>query len=187
MNHGIVRVTLAAACLAALAGCSSTSGEGGGGTLSNFLLYGGATVPPSRSDAFFEAPCPSVDVFEGGSAMRVGSAQISIGELARECAVNDQDKSVSVKVGVEGRVLLGPGGAGGRFTAPVRINIKVGDRILATRTRTVSVAIPPGEAQAFFNVVEEGFVVPNQFARDYEIEVGLAGGRGAAPARSKTR
>jgi hypothetical protein len=30
-------------------------------------------------------------------------------------------------------------------------------------------------------------VVPNQFARDYEIEVGLAGGRGAAPARRKAR
>jgi hypothetical protein len=187
MNQAIVRVALAAACLTAVAGCSSTAGEGGGGnTLSNFLLYGGATVPPSRSDAFFEAPCPSVDVFEGGSAMRVGSTQIAIGELARECAVNE-DKSISVKVGVEGRVLLGPGGTGGRYTAPVRINIKVGDRVLSTRTRTVSVAVPPGEAQAFFNVVEEGFVVPNQFARDYEIEVGLAGGRAAAPARRKAR
>src|SRR4028119_630081 len=112
MNHGIVRVTLAAAWLAALAGGRSTSGEGGGGTLSNFLLYGGATVPPSRSDAFFEAPCPSVDVFEGGSAMRVGSAQISIGELARECAVNDQDKQARAQAGVEGRALPRPGRGG---------------------------------------------------------------------------
>jgi hypothetical protein len=186
MNQAIVRVALAAACLAGIAGCSSTSGEGGGGTLSNFLLYGGATVPPSRTDAFLEAPCPSVDVFEGGAGMRVGATQIALGDLARECSVN-QDKSVSVKVGIEGRVLLGPGGTGGRFTAPIRINIKVGDRILATRTRAVSVAIPPGEAQALFNVVEGGFVVPNQFANDYEIEVGLAGGRAAAPARRATR
>ena len=187
MNQAILRAALAALCLAAVGGCSSTSGEGGGSTLSNYLLYGGATVPPSRPTAGLEAPCPIVDVIEGGAAIRVGATQISLGELARECVVNE-DKSLSVKVGVEGRVLLGPGGTGGSFTAPLRINIKVGDRVIATRSRTVAVAIPPGQAQGFFNVVESGFVVPNQYAEDYEIEVGLAGGgRPAKAARRAAR
>jgi hypothetical protein len=187
MNQATLRMALAAACLAAVAGCSSTSGESGGGKLTNYLLYGSATVPPSRAEALVEAPCPAVDVIEGGAAMRVGGTQISLGDLARECTVN-QDKSLSVKVGVEGRVLLGPGGTGGRFTAPIRINIKVGDRVIASRSRIVAVAIPPGEAQGFFNIVETGFVVPNQYAEYYEIEVGLAGGgRAATPARRAAR
>jgi hypothetical protein len=180
MNQATLRMALAAACLAAVAGCSSTSGESGGGKLTNYLLYGSATVPPSRAEALVEAPCPAVDVIEGGAAMRVGGTQISLGDLARECTVN-QDKSLSV-------VLLGPGGTGGRFTAPIRINIKVGDRVIASRSRIVAVAIPPGEAQGFFNIVETGFVVPNQYAEYYEIEVGLAGGgRAATPARRAAR
>jgi hypothetical protein len=187
MHRAMIRAGVAA-CLAAVAGCSSTSSavEGTGSTLRNFLMYGGPTVPPPRADAEFVAPCPSVDVFEGGAALRVSGGQITLGQLARECVVN-QDGSITVKVGIEGRGLLGPGGAAGRFAAPVRVLIKVGDKVVASRARTVPVAIPAGEAQGFFNIVEEGIVVPKQYAHDYEIEVGLGSGGGASAEKPKRR
>ena len=183
MKGAIFRAGLAAACLAGLAGCSSssTSGEGTGSTLRNLVMYGGLTVPPAKQGPEFLAHCPPVDVFEGGSVTRVGGAQVAIGQLARECGVNE-DGSVTVKVGVEGRALLasGAGGAGGgRLSAPLRVLIKYGDRVIASRARAVGVAIPPGEAQALFSVVEEGILVPAQYAGEYDIEVGFGSGSGA--------
>ncbi len=188
---------------AGLAGCSSTSSEGGGGTLRNLLMFsgtpvppfGGTTVPPAAASAGIEAYCPPVGVIDGGAALqayagRTGDPnalrnQISLANFARECT-GRADGAILVKVGVEGRALLGPGAAsGGRFEAPVRIVIKRGDRVVATRFRRVPVTIPAGDTQGSFVMVEEDLVVPPGTG-EYEIEVGL-GGSGAAerPARRR--
>ncbi|KAB1075351.1 hypothetical protein F6X51_03745 [Methylobacterium planeticum] len=167
-----------------------------GNFLSNIFKYGGTTVPPSQAPEL-EAPyCPPVGVTEGGAALQAmgGSAgnaasirtQMSLGRLAREC-VRRQDGSISVKVGVEGRVLLGPAGAPGRFDVPLTIVIKYDDKVVTSRSHRTSVTVAPGEAQGFFSVIEEDLVVPAAMTRDYEIEVGLGGGAKAkkAPARRK--
>ena len=120
-------------------------------------------------------------VFSGGGKTGEPSAlrhQISIGQLARECATQP-DGSIVVKVGLEGRALVGPAGTAGRFDTPVTFVIKKGSRVLASRTQRVSVAVPPGEARASFIAVEERLVVPPDIGQ-YEIDVGL-GVSGAAP------
>jgi hypothetical protein len=172
----------AAACLAAALGaCTSTSSGGGGGSaFSNFLLYGGATVPPAAPSAAIEVPdCPSVDVGQGGAALPIGGGkgQLSISNVARECA-GQQDGSVLVKVGVEGRALAGPGGSISRSDVPVYVVLKRGDRILTSRARRVAVSVAPGDIQGSFIMVEEGLVVPPGIGGEFEIQVGL----GAAPA-----
>ena len=109
------------------AGGSASEAQGLGNFFRN-LLSGTSEDPPPPSPGGFgrvdEAYCPAVDVFPGGAALQAyGGAQgdphalrhqLSLVDFAREC-VTQPDGSVRVKVGVEGRALLGPAGSGGRF------------------------------------------------------------------------
>ncbi|MDB5557990.1 MAG: hypothetical protein JWQ36_924 [Enterovirga sp.] len=182
----------------ALGACNSTqtaSGEGAGGTLKNFLLYGGATVPPAQVIPPLEVvDCPAVTVTEGGAAIRAGGtdsaavrSQVSIANVAREC-VEGPDGAVLVKVGVQVRALLGPGaGAGGRYDTPVNIVLKRGEQVLATRSRRAAITIPAGQYEQSAVVVEEGMVVPRGTG-EFDIEVWLgSGGRAAGPRRARPR
>lgn len=173
----------------ALAGCNSSSSEGAGSTLRNLVMFGGPTVPPPAPGSELDIYCPPVGVIDGGAALqsyggRTGDPsalrnQISLSNFAREC-VGRPDGATLVKVGIEGRALLGPAAsAGGRFEAPVRVVIKTGDRVIATRARRVPVTIPAGDTQGSFVVVEENLVVPPG-SGEFEIEVGLGG---AGPAQ----
>jgi hypothetical protein len=177
--------TLAVLGLSALTGCGAP-GEGGMG-LGDMVLLAGTTVPPAQSIKIEDVYCPPVEVSEGGSAIQVYSggragdagalrSQVAIGQLAREC-VGQPDGSTLVKVGVEGRALLGVGGSAGRYDVPVQIVVKRGSTVLANRSRRMSVAIPAGDTQTSFTVVEEGIVVPAADANSFEIEVGLGGRR----------
>jgi hypothetical protein len=179
------KVALAALGAVALAGCGTSSG--GGASVADMFLFAGSTVPEEASTPTNEVYCPAVGVIEGGAAMqayvggRVGEAsalrnQISLGQLARECA-GQPDGSTLVKVGVEGRALLGAGagGSGGRYDVPVRVVVKKGSTILANRASRASVTIPAGQSQGSFIVIEEGILVPPNAAQGFEIEVGLGG------------
>ncbi|WP_336491377.1 hypothetical protein [Methylobacterium nigriterrae] len=167
-----------------------------GNFLSNIFKYGGPTVPPSQPPDLEPAYCPPVDVAEGGAALQAAGGQpgnaasirtqFSLGRLARECA-RRQDGSITVKVGVEGRVLLGPSGSPGRFDVPVTIVIKHDDKPVVTRSRRTSVTVAPGEVQGFFSLVEEDLVVPPAMTRDYDIEVGLGGGGGKAKSAARRK
>lgn len=179
---------VAALCAAALlAGCqSSDSGESTGSTLRNYLLYAGPTVPPEAPLPTEDLVCPAFDIFEGGSASKVGEGtglrhQLSIRDTARECFTG-ADGSRTVNVGVEVLALLGPAGSPGTFSAPLRIAVKRGDTVLDSRNRQVSVAIPAGTAQNVVRIVEEGLRLPAD-ATGVLIEIGF----GPAPARRARR
>src|SRR5215208_4577677 len=74
-----------------------------------------------------ETICPPVDVRAGASTLTMppGSSddfslryQGSIGEMARECDVSGG--IMRIKVGIEGRVLVGPAGGPGQLEVPLR-------------------------------------------------------------------
>ena len=185
---------LAAVGLTGLAACNSASS--GGNVVRNLLLYGGTTVPPAAAADIDDIRCPPVGVIDDSAALqtyaggRVGDpaalrTQVSIGQLAREC-VGRPDGSIVLKVGVEGRALIGPAGSPGRLEAPVRIVVKPNDTVLANRFRRVPVAIPAGDTQTSFVVVEGDIVLPPGTGSDFEIEVGLGGSvPGGRPARER--
>ncbi|MGI6244479.1 MAG: hypothetical protein ACOYJQ_01745 [Pseudochelatococcus sp.] len=159
-----------------LGGCQSSGGDSGGSTLKNFLLYGGATVPPEMEVPAEEVICPRFDVFEGGSAVRSGEGrelrhQLAIRTTAREC-ITHADGTHTVNVGVEVLALLGPAGRPGTFSTPLHIAIRRNNTVLATRTRQVSVTIPAGEAQALTRIVEEGLPLPEDTS-GVLIQIGL--------------
>jgi hypothetical protein len=197
----LARLTVVAG-VGALGACGSGSGDAG--PVGNLLVYGTTGVPergPSTvAGAAYPADlpvadqlrhCPGVDVSDGGAALRAVSGgstepgavrnQISIGQLAREC-IPQADGSVLVKVGVETRVLLGPGGGSGRFSTPVRFTVKRGGTVFASRVQQAAVSVPAGETQGSTLVVQDGLVVPAQAKNDFEIEVGLGG---SGPARQR--
>ena len=147
----------------------------------------GPSAPPAAGLPPDEIPCPQVDVAEGGAAVsafgggKVGQQnalrnQITLSNFARECRLQ-ADGSVLVKVGVQGRALLGPAGGAGNYSSPVHFTLHVGERIIANRVQQVTVKIPAGETQGSFTVVQDGLVVPKQDASEFEIEVGLGSGR----------
>lgn len=177
------------ATVAAAAPCRAEEGN----IFTNLFKYGGTTVPPSQPKELEAAYCPSVDVSEGGAALRImaGDAvrtQITLARMSRECA-RREDGSIAVRVGVEARVLLGPAGTPGRFDVPLTVLIKNGDKVVASRTERKAAVIAPGEAQGFATLVAEGLTVPAALTADYEIEVSLGGGARAAakPAKAKRR
>ena len=184
---------LALIAVLGLSACMSggeSGSEGAGASLRNLLRYGTTTEPPIAREPIVEAAeCPGVTVAEGRSAIRAGEGasvrnQVSIANVAREC-IEARDGSVVVKVGVEGRALLGPGGGSGRFDVPVSFVLKRGDRVLVSRVKRVAVTIPPGAAQGSFVVVEGDLVVPAGTG-EFDIEVGL-GGSGAAEGSRRRR
>jgi hypothetical protein len=99
----------------------ATSGEPAAGV-------GGAT-------AASDVECPSVDIRAGAATLMIGSKQGETGEpsaldlryqgsiirTARECHVNAG--TMTMKIGVEGRVITGPAGGPGSIDVPLRIAI----------------------------------------------------------------
>src|SRR3954454_2634964 len=190
------RFGVAVVCAAGLGLAGPAAAQGIGDTLSNLFKFGGTTVPKEAPRQTEDAYCPSVGLIEGSAAVRaykngrVGDPaalrhQISLNQFARECD-EQPDGSIVVKLGVEGRALLGPAGVAGRFDAPLTFLIKRGDQVLATRTQKVSIAVPAGDTQASFVTVQDGLVVPPK-SGEYEIEVGLVAGAGAKPERAAKR
>lgn len=175
--HNIARATLGGSALAlSLLGAGCTSSGSGGSTVGNLLMYGSTTEPPIRQQNEVEAAdCPQVGVISGRAAIRHGSGQVSISEVAREC-MERPDGSIVVKVGVQGLALSGSGGVG-RSSVPVTFQIRQGDRVVVTRSRSGAVSAAAGDSQGTFSVVEGGMVVPARSGR-FDIDVGLGGGRG---------
>ncbi len=162
--------------------------------------------PPPPSGASQEAPlqCPVIEVLDGTAAIRTyagtdqsgGSLrhQFSIGDVARECSRSGDQ--ILIKVGVEGRVLLGPAGAPGAFTVPIRIAVRrdSDQKAVAAKLYPVAAAVAPGATQSDFQLVSDPLSVPYTQAHadeDYTILVGLDDqGRAAAdtkrPRKPKT-
>lgn len=187
--------TLLVASLA-LAGCNTTgdapdasvpaAAPSSGGMFGN-LFKSSTPAPRVEMQIVDDFQCPEIEILEGAAAIRQtgGDAirsQVSISNTARECTVNGNQ--VTIKVGVEGRALLGTGGSPGTYSAPVRVVVKDGEKVLASRLQRKAVTIPSGDTQAAFVVIEDGIVVPKD--ADLSILVGLdASGRADRPAKKR--
>ena len=141
--------------------------------------------------------CPEIRVPPGEAALRVGGEgsasvrhQFSVGQVARECGV--AGKELTIKVGVRGRVVLGPAGTPGSYSAPLSISVRQqqGEKILASKTFNIAANIAPGTTGADFTVVTEPFAVPfttEHAADDYEVVVGFGKGAKATPVEKHKR
>jgi len=183
-----------------LAGCGSSSSSSGQPStmqsIGNVLMFQ-STKPPAPDqlpkDEDDQVVCPQVIVADGGAAIRAQSGedsgglryQISITNVARECAPTGNG-GFRLKVGVEGRILLGPAGGPGSFGATLNTTVTRGTTVVARRAARVGGTIPAGQGGVDFTHVEDGIAVPPGQS-DVEIIVGLGQGGAVTPARSRRR
>ncbi len=122
-----------------------------------------------------EYECPRVTVRTGAATWQVPDRagglryQGSIGDLARECAI--VNGVMTVKVGIEGRVLMGDKGAPGQLKVPVRIAVVQegpNPKPITTKYFAVPLEIPAGQSQAAFTVVEDQIAFPLTKPEDIE-------------------
>jgi hypothetical protein len=117
-----------------------------------------------------ESVCPEVDIRQGASTLIVppGGAdafslryQGSIGEMARECSVSGG--IMRIKVGIEGRVLVGPAGAPGQIEVPLRYAVvKEGPepKTVVSKFTKFPVTIPEGQQNVIFTHVDNDIAFP---------------------------
>ena len=136
----------------------------------------------------WKVDCPGVEIRQGASTFQQsgpdnGSVALSLRyqanfiRFARECTV--RAGNVQMKVGVEGRVILGPAGTPGPLTLPVRLAVvKEGlePQTIWTKFYMVPVVLPSGQPNVLFTHVEEAMSFPKPPGDDldkYVVYVGF--------------
>lgn len=169
-------------------------------SLGTKLLLGTANPTPLQTpvDEALKRACPPVEILDGAAAHRVFDApgstdpfslryQASISDTARECS--SLGVEAAIRVGVQGRVIVGPKGAPGTFRVPLRIAVvDEASKPVYSQLHLIDVTVPPGASQADFTKIEDAISVPipaNRFA-GWRILVGYDA-QAPQPARTTRR
>lgn len=204
------RASGALVCVAALVGCSSVSGLLDSSTtqtpaatapagdtpppkdsLTNMIL-GRPTPGPTAADEAFKAddlPCPEVTVRAGASTLSLGSKpgevsamdlryQGSLVRFARECKA--AAGVMTMKVGIEGRVIAGPAGGPGTVEVPLRLAVVEegpNPKTVLSKLARVPVTVTPENTTVDFTHIdsEVAFPLPRPLAalERYVVYVGF--------------
>ncbi len=137
---------------------------------------------PARPE---DLDCPDIEVTEGGATARVGGPaseavryQFAIADVAREC--DPQGAQFALKIGVAGRLLIGPAGSPGAYSTTLHVQVTrdIDGKVLYTKTFPVA-ANTNGAVQTPFRIVVDPIVLPLTRARldqDYSVAIGLGAG-----------
>jgi len=104
--------------------------------------------------------------------------QASIGQTARECQAVGPE-TLSIKVGVRGRIAAGPKGGEGNVTVPLRVAVvkQHGGTVLFSQVYSVSVTLTaPQYSSEYQQVIEQVNVQVGPADRDLIVYVGFDGG-----------
>jgi len=198
--------TLSAGVL--LAGCASGGGSSGSSSFFDKLGFGSSpktgpttTQTSSNPDQQDDFDCPPIEVRQGASTLTVGAKagadataadlryQGSIVRTARECPL--RAGIVNLKVGIEGRIVLGPVGGPGQLDVPLRMAVVhegPEPKTIATKLYRVPVTIPPGAGNVTFTQIVDDLTFPMPkpagLIDEYVIYVGFDN---AVPAEPKVR
>lgn len=180
------RLVLLAALAGGLAACqSSRSSSDEPSTterrITERVLFGGRPLPEQKEEVR-DLGCPTASILDGTAAYRTGDTtqargvayQAAIFDIARECIT--QGNTMRIKVGVQGRVVLGEIGKPGTYTIPVRIAVRANGQTLTSKLVQVPVNVPATEGQAPFVTVDDTITVPVTAAdpaEQYAVLVGL--------------
>jgi hypothetical protein len=213
------RVGMVALLLAAiLPACSSTEQLFGSGSDSAATSATSPSLADRFSSMFGSSPqaaapmggpapgsdvdCPNVDIRPGSSTLAIAGRggessvmdlryQASIGRTARECAL--LGATMTIKVGVQGRIVLGPNGGPGQVDIPLRyalVHEGPEPKTLLTKLHRFPVTIGPGQTNVAFTHIEEDLTIsaPDPVAlQSYVVYVGFdPAAPKAAPERKRS-
>jgi hypothetical protein len=134
---------------------------------------------PGQPAADDDIDCPQVTVRAGASTYGVGATgkpavgndvrfQATITKMARECARNGGD--ITVRVGIQGRVIAGPAGAPNSVEVPLRVAVVqggVGEKVIASKAYRTTVEMSEGGSVPFTFVAEDlSYPVPSAATAD---------------------
>jgi hypothetical protein len=192
-----VRAFVGVAAAMVLSGCSLASSIGSSDTspswssrISGFFSGAkpGVSQPASPTPSAPDIECPGVDIRTGASTLEIAAKaaqptagdlryQLSFGQTARECTV--QAGVMSIKVGVQGRIILGPMGGPGNVGVPLRYAVVregAEPRTIVTKFKRIPVTVGQDQTHVQFVDIEEGLTFPVPKASDldaYVIYVGF--------------
>ena len=153
--------------VSALGACSTGSFLGGGETdsaLANASVDQTALAAVPTALPAIATECPPIRVKAGTEALfsyannNIGQAssliyQAVIDKQSRNCVVSNG--LITVKMGVVGRVLLGPKGEEGQFSLPLRFMVERDEVPLFSQKYDIPVIlVPPSQSEEFIKVVE---------------------------------
>ncbi len=153
-------------------------------------LFGTYSAPAdnnTQANTAAEVDCPGVTVRQGASTMSITQPgaeagpmttryQVSIAQTARECA--PLGGVMTMKVGVEGRVLLGPAGGPGQIDVPLRMAVVqegASPKMIVSKFYKLAVVVPPGQTSVPFVHVEQDLTFPTPRAADFDAYVVYVG------------
>jgi hypothetical protein len=163
---------------ALLGGCSTGSSwiDASTSSVGNFFSGGGSSRPTNvAADGAAASPefdCPGVTIRPGASTLAVNAPnadpsatnlryQAMFTQTARECRFNTG--TVTMKVGMQGRVVLGPGGGPGQLNVPLRYAVVregVEPKTIWSKLYRVNIEIPPGQGNVPFTHIIEDVAYP---------------------------
>ncbi len=159
--------------------------------IANFFSGSSAKDPQPVTNAQSDVDCPFIDIRQGASTLTIpppppdGSNEAmtlkyqgTFTRAAREC--NVAGNQLVMKVGVQGRVIVGPAGGPGVVDVPLRIAVvnapTAGAKVVVTKLVRIPVSIGPNDDGAAFTHIEEGlaFPMPSAAALDgYIVYIGF--------------
>jgi hypothetical protein len=163
----------------ALGGCGTSSNLFSSSALDLFstsskATSGAAGVGGDGNAAATDVECPSVNVRTGAATLMIGSKpgegepaaldvryQGSIIRTARECRVNAG--VMTMKVGVEGRVITGPAGGPGTVDVPLRIAVVqegVNPKAIVSKLARIPVTVTGAVDRVTFTHVDPEITFP---------------------------
>ena len=124
-----------------------------------------AALPP-------DFDCPTVEIRTGTSTYTVSAPgadasamnlryQATIGDTARECKL--AAGTLTIRLGLEGRIILGPAGVPGQVEVPLRVAVvREGPdpKTILSKLHWFSVTVPPGETNVLFTQIEDDLSFP---------------------------
>jgi len=163
-----------------LSGCSSAStptDTGETASTSRFSrLFSGSASPAAQAaaggPAFNADDCPTVEIRTGAGTLTMAGKppeaastdvryQLNFTQVARQCIASGAD--MVMKVGVQGRIIVGPAGGPGQVDIPLRYAVVregAAPRTIATKFKRVPAEVPPGQSNVVFSDVEESLSFP---------------------------
>lgn len=181
----IALVSLVSACSSGSERTGSTASGSSFGDLFNQAGTSGASTQTAAADSV--STCPPVDIRPGTATMSFNAAtndpsamglryQVAVAQTARECSA--AGGTLNIKVGVQGRVVLGPAGGPGMIEAPLRyalVQEGPSPKTLVTKLYNIPITIPEGAPNVTFTHVEEALTVPMPGGSEIEAYVVYVG------------
>jgi hypothetical protein len=172
--------------------------------VANFFSSSSAKSPqPVANAAGPDVYCPYIDIRDGAATLLIPPPppdgandamalkyQGTFVRAARDCAV--VAGQIVMRVGIEGRIILGPAGGPGQIDVPLRVAVvdeeTTGSKLIVTKLIHVPVAITSAAESPTFTHIEEGLAFPmpsGGILENYIVYIGFDPVGAAASARAK--